>query len=605
MGSRIHALAGVAALALATGLLSFWHLSGAPIFLGRDEVFVGLSGHALSTTGHDLEGAFLPLYVFSRVHGNWWPAMLPYAIAAVLKIVPLSEASVRAPMAFAAIVNVILVFLAGRLLFERRAIAWVPALVLALAPLQIIESRFANDSGLPATFAAAWALAALSYERTGGTWKLAAAGAVLGTGCFCYVGAVPLMPLYAAVTVAALWRRGARPVCYAAFIGGFAVPVLLGGAWLAAHPSVLETTFLHYQNEQFANIDRSAVGALATTKRLADAGRLYFQFWNPSVLFMYGAPWLMHSTRRAGILLFAVAGLLLVGLVRVATRAARGDSQALLLLGGFVLAPVPASLVDINEHTALHATWRAIAILPFAALLTGVGVDYLLSRAVVWARKLGVAATVAIPLSLIVAYGGSLQHRRAMTLLLTGAAIVAVWSVVTQLRQPVLRVVCIALAVVSLLQFWDFYSDYLGDYQQRFVIETDGNVRDALEAVITWSPPVEPGRRAPPVVYLGFRFGAGDWGSYYWQFYLHTRRREDLLARTINDTNASRFDETWICHFPAQSVLATPIRKDLPTDAVIESMIQKGEVALDALVGPVRGRPTFWLLETTGTCRQE
>src|SRR5439155_18256508 len=106
-------LVGVAALAVATGMLSFWRLADAPIFLGRDEVFVGLAGHALATTGRDLEGRVFPLFVYSSVHGNWWPPVLPYAIAAVLKIAPLSEASVRAPMAFAAIVNVIAVFFAA------------------------------------------------------------------------------------------------------------------------------------------------------------------------------------------------------------------------------------------------------------------------------------------------------------------------------------------------------------------------------------------------------------------------------------------------------------------------------------------------------------
>jgi 4-amino-4-deoxy-L-arabinose transferase-like glycosyltransferase len=605
MHSRGHALAAGAALAAAAGFLSFWRLSDAPIFLGRDEVFVGLSGHAIATTGRDLEGRVLPLYFFSSAHGNWWSPVLPYAIAAVLKIAPLSEASIRSPMAIAAVINVIVAFAAGRLLFERDAAVWGAALVMLLAPLQIIESRFANDTGLPATFAALWALAAIAYARHGGVWKLAAAGAALGAGCFCYVGAVPLMPLYALVTVVALALRRDRARSYVAFAAGFLVPAVLGAVWLAAHPAVLETTFLHYQNERFGALDRSAVGTLASVRRLADVASLYARFWNPSVLFMFGAPWLMHSTRRAGVLLFAVAGLLLVGVVCAAARAKR-DSRALILLGGFALAAVPASLVDIDEHSALHATWRAIAILPFGAWLAGQGIDFVLDARSTWPRKLALAAAVAVPLALVAAYGVSLPHRRVMTWMLLAAAAIAAWMVVTRLHESLVRAVLVALAVVAAVQFWDFYTDYMGDYQQRFVVETDGNTRDALEAVIDRTPPAEPGRQAAaPAVYLGFRLGAGNWGGYYWRFYVHKQRREDLIARTINDTNASRLDETFVCHLPARSVIATPVHKDPPTDALVESMLQKHELTLDSLVGPVRGRPTYWLVQTTGTCPAE
>jgi hypothetical protein len=120
---------------------------------------------------------------------------------------------------------------------------------------------------------------------------------------------------------------------------------------------VIETTFLHYQSDQVANLDRTARGGMTTMRRLADVAGLYARFWDPTVVFMFGAPWLMHSTRRAGILLIAAAGVIVVGSLTLAGRSLR-DSRVLMVLGGFLLAPVPASLVDINEHSALHATWR-------------------------------------------------------------------------------------------------------------------------------------------------------------------------------------------------------------------------------------------------------
>jgi len=347
------------------------------------------------------------------------------------------------------------------------------------------------------------------------------------------------------------------------------------------------------------------VRTLSTLGRLGDIASLYARFWNPRVLFIDGAPWLMHSTGRAGVVLVAVAGVLIVGLVRLATRAAR-DPRALVVLGGFLLAPVPASLVDVNEHTALHATWRAVALVPFGALATGAGIDYLLSgtRGSLW--RAAVAIAVAAPLALLLAYGDPLPHRRAMALALAGGGVVAIALMVRDLSRYVVPATAAVVAIVALAQFADFYVDYLTMYQQRFASETDGNMRDALEAVIDHAPTVEPGRqRAAPAVYLGFRLGAGDWGGYYWKFYVHKRHRADLLARTIDDTNASRFNEAWICHLPADSVLATPLRMDQPTDKLVDAMIKKGEVVFDGAVAPVHGRPTYWLLQTTGSCGAE
>jgi hypothetical protein len=73
------------------------HLDYVPAHLGWDEVFFGLNGHALATTGRDINGSFLPLY-FHMGEGNiWYQPALAYAAALVFTLLPVTEATLRMP----------------------------------------------------------------------------------------------------------------------------------------------------------------------------------------------------------------------------------------------------------------------------------------------------------------------------------------------------------------------------------------------------------------------------------------------------------------------------------------------------------------------------
>src|SRR4051812_24138724 len=103
-------------LGLTTGLY-FWKIGDTPT-LTRDEAFLGLNGYSIATTGHDLDRLSHPLYLRAPIEGSWWSPILPYTIAGeVTVMLGLSETTVRTPMALAAILNVLLVFFIGRLLF--------------------------------------------------------------------------------------------------------------------------------------------------------------------------------------------------------------------------------------------------------------------------------------------------------------------------------------------------------------------------------------------------------------------------------------------------------------------------------------------------------
>src|SRR5437588_372159 len=94
MGSRQRAWL----VALAAGLLLVYagNLGNAPIYLHHDEVFFALQASSIADTGRDLNGRLLPLY-FQISGGLWFHPVLVYAMTPFLKILPLTEWSIRLP----------------------------------------------------------------------------------------------------------------------------------------------------------------------------------------------------------------------------------------------------------------------------------------------------------------------------------------------------------------------------------------------------------------------------------------------------------------------------------------------------------------------------
>src|SRR5687767_5298167 len=93
-----------AAVATGAALLYLPRLADAPFYLGRDEMFFGLTAHSLATTGTDTAGHVLPLYIQSPMrYGSemWFQPFLMYTTALTIKIASLSEGTIRLPMALA------------------------------------------------------------------------------------------------------------------------------------------------------------------------------------------------------------------------------------------------------------------------------------------------------------------------------------------------------------------------------------------------------------------------------------------------------------------------------------------------------------------------
>lgn len=381
----------LAAVALAGAALYLPQLSDAPFYLGRDEMFFGLVAQSLSATGHDINGLFLPLYIQSPMrYGSemWFQPMLMYSAAASVKLFGLDEGTIRLPMALAGVMDIVLVYLIGRRLFAREWTAIAAAVLMTGAPAHFIHSRVAMDFQAALPFMLAWLWCLLTYMERGNTRWLVAAGLSLGFGLYTYIASYMLMPIYAGLTCLVLAQRREPLNRYARLVIGFLVPALLAIPFLWTHPTVLRDVLWHYDRTQAAG---SAAGDLFVTyfgvERFLHAGRVYLEFWSPRLLFISGP---QGSLWSGGAFLLPTAGLLIVGMFESIRRR---PAVAILLIGGLLTAPVPASLA--GDFDAVH---RASMVLPFGVLLAAFGLNSLwearargavISFIAIWAITIG------------------------------------------------------------------------------------------------------------------------------------------------------------------------------------------------------------------------
>jgi len=385
---------------------------------------------------------------------TWDQPMLIYAIAVVLKVLPFSEFSIRLPMALLAIVDVLLLYFVAKDLFQSEGLAVAAAVLVALAPSHFMHSRQAIDFQLSLPFILAWLLCVVSYLRSGHVRSLAAAGAVLGVSLFGYVAAYVFVPIFAVVTIAALWRRGDPLGRYGWFIGGLVAPVVVCLPWMLRFQLPFRDVVAHYAvlngspSEQSGFVD--LVRDFMTSSRVRELPALYASFFDPQFLFISG-PLRFRAIQLVGAFLVGIAGVLLVGLIRAAWR---HTTQDLLLLAGFLTGPFVATLG--GEGTAV---WRTLQLAPFGALLAVGALHYMRTVDSVASRS-AVVLAFAIPLALASWYHDFLPHAQALVRAATVPLAVAGLAVLLQRLDPdrlsVCRLVLIAgpVLVVTYLAYY-------------------------------------------------------------------------------------------------------------------------------------------------------
>jgi 4-amino-4-deoxy-L-arabinose transferase-like glycosyltransferase len=444
-------LAAVAVLSL---LLYATFLTYAPIYLAHDEVNFGLSAHAIAHTGRDLNGQRLPIifHIVTRYGRYYATSVVIYTTALLMRVAPISEWTIRFPTALVGVLDVVLVFLIGRRLFRNDWLATIAAVFLALTPAHFIHARLAVDHIYAVFFMLAWLYCLATFLETGRLAWLAAASTMLAIGTFSYLAAMVMMPLYFVMTLVVLWCARARRAAFGVVVAGYAWPLVVLLLWFLAEPARYRELLAFYQLPDAA----AGVSPLRSVLRLFSYFSLgvragvYWNFFNPSMLFFSGDDSILSSTRQVGVFLLPLAPLLPLGAYQVLTRR-RAQPLPVLVLAGFLTAPLAAVLaLAVTIH-------RALLMLPFAALVATYGVEWFLERDVRWRRA-----------------------------------------------------VYVLLAIVP-LQFAWFYRDYMTGYRVRSSSWFERDQRGAIEAVIAREPVDRP---VPVYLSTDIQWLEGNWRLY-------------------------------------------------------------------------------------------
>jgi len=132
----------VAIIILAIGL-RVYKIDQVPPAISWDEAAFGVNASYLANYGKDEYGKSFPLF-FKSFGDDKHPVHI-YITAIFVKILGLSEFSIRLPAAIFGTLNVLFLYFLGKLLFKKESIGLAAALFLAISPYSIHFSRFNHE----------------------------------------------------------------------------------------------------------------------------------------------------------------------------------------------------------------------------------------------------------------------------------------------------------------------------------------------------------------------------------------------------------------------------------------------------------------------------
>ncbi|MCX8072060.1 MAG: glycosyltransferase family 39 protein [Candidatus Binatia bacterium] len=341
----------LAVVLLGAAWLRLYQLRDVPAGLFCDEAAFGYNGYAISQSGYDENGKFLPLLVWS--FGGYKNTVYIYSTALAVKIFGLDEFSTRLPAAFYGVLSIAVVYLIGKELFN----PWVglfSAVFLALAPWHLHMSRIAFEM-TPFAFLfgmAVWLLILYTKGRRTLPWA-----AFFCAACpYNYAISTVVVPLFLvgfALLYAPTLLRRWKETLLAIVVGILTIAPLVA---------------FYQRNPQGAIYLQRTTAFDWNAPWLPQARRYwahYKAFFDPVFLFQRGDPITRHAVREFGELLPIYMPFLLIG---IAAALLRRDRFSKLLLWWLAVYPTGAALL-----TEIPSATRAFIGVPAFCLLTGLG----------------------------------------------------------------------------------------------------------------------------------------------------------------------------------------------------------------------------------------
>jgi hypothetical protein len=331
-------------------------LSGSPPGLYVDETSIGYNAWTIAHFGLDEHGIHFPL--FFEAFGEYKNPIYVYAVAALVRFLPLTVAVERFPAALFGLAVVGFLTAAAWRLTGSRVIMLGTLALTAFTPWLVIESRvgFETISMVALLSAALWCLS----SRQPTPRQFGIAGVFLALAIYGYTTA-RLEILLIAIPMAIAWGLARTPGWWRGLVPIAAGYIVLG-VYALLNPGAL--------TGRFALISIWSDGAplsVVVDRFLAN----YVSYFSPSFLWLQGDQNPRQNTEIGGMLLWAMAPLLVAGVVACWER--RREPLVQFVVAGIVLAPVAAALTNNGTPHAL----RSSGMLPFLVIIAVLGADRL------------------------------------------------------------------------------------------------------------------------------------------------------------------------------------------------------------------------------------
>lgn len=347
----------IGALAVCAGLVvvrNLVDLAASPPGLYIDEASIGYNAWTIAHYGVDEHGIHFPL--FFEAFGEYKNPVYIYSLAGLLRFLPLTAAVERLPAAIFGLAVVGFLTAAAWRLTGSRLITLATLLITALTPWLVIESRvgFETISMVALLAAALWCLAG----RTPTPRQFGLAGVFLAVAIYAYTTA-RLEILLLAIGLGVAWALARTPGWWRALVPVAAGYVVLG-IYALVNPGAL--------TGRLALISIWADGApwnVVVDRFLTN----YASYFSPGFLFFQGDANPRQNTEIGGMLPWAMAPLLIAGILVCWQR--WRQPLVRFLVAALLLAPIAAALTNNGTPHAL----RSSVMLPLLIVLAVLGAD--------------------------------------------------------------------------------------------------------------------------------------------------------------------------------------------------------------------------------------
>ena len=351
--------------------LRVYKLDTVPPALSWDETAVGYNAYSIANYGYDEWGNLLPL-VFKSFEDDKNPVHI-YFTALSVKILGLSDFSIRLPVAIFGTLNVLLIFFLAKELFNKKIVSIFAALFLAVSPYNLQFSRFNHEANFALFFFMLGLFCFLKGVKSK-NYLIIISFASFGLSLLSYhsskVVVPPIIILLIVLYFKQLWRMKILMVIaiitLSIFMSAFALnPSLLGGARIkqtSLPQNLIKNTSIYMTTKN------------ETLGFLEIVGEQYMAHFSWNYLFISGDKNARHSIQSVGEFYIVDLILLIIGVLGLVISRSKA---AIIVLSWVVLAPIPAALSG-GGNEAPHAA-RALFMMGSMHLIAAYGLNFLLS----------------------------------------------------------------------------------------------------------------------------------------------------------------------------------------------------------------------------------